>query len=189
MYSKDMPPLPALASDSADVSLRPVDPVPQVEERIFQYRSRTTGHPFGRAHWTKPPHHWHSTTFNNRCLIVSGYPLLRDEGRISGCSSGVQSSQFFGAAHRPKPPCQSALNNSSIFSSVVSCSDLFFMTKNFLFMTKRLWQSGSNKLSFMTRRRKKKKGLQAATKWSLRRGWWQNLSKPLLKVECGKVWR
>jgi uncharacterized protein (DUF2237 family) len=51
------------------------------------------------------------------------------------------------------------------------------MTKNFLFMTKGLWQSGSNKLSFMTRRRKKKKGLQAATKWSLRRGWWQILLK------------
>ena len=120
------------------------------------------------------------------CLIVFGYPLLRDEGWISGCSSGVQSSQFFGAAHRPKPQCQSALNNSSIFSSVVSCSVLFFMTKNFLFMTKRLWQSGSKKLSFMTRRRKKKKGLQAATKWSLRRGWWQMCQSLCSKLSAAK---
>jgi hypothetical protein len=37
------------------------------------------------------------------CLTVLGYPLLRDEGRISGCSSGVQSSQSFEAAHCPKP--------------------------------------------------------------------------------------
>lgn len=133
------------------VSLRPVDPIPPV------LKSKYPNIALGQQ---DNPLERHSEQSLNTigaqqssiisCLTVFGYPILRDKGRISGCSSGVQSSQSFEAAHCLKPQFQSALNNSSIFSSVGSCSDLFFMTKNFLFMTKRQWQSGSSKLSIMT---------------------------------------